>query len=276
MIARFITTSVVSFIASRFAFFLWLRYNMHLCNSASTRLQYICGFVVPMNSREFHWISLNSCGFFVIPYVLSFAGCFLIQPLSILTESIGNHWESFNPCFSPFLAHDSSVSSDLFAQEQVPASAMTVPARQMQSQCTKLWCHLFLNKPHPHFDLVPIMIHWCDCTMHEMCLSTNVMIRVRGRGSGYLEVGNEEAPLPLMVAVISPGNDPVHFKTVVQMTINNLQSLHQLFVEIYQQRNLSEFLTMESLWRFGEMSKEAEIVLVDLLRGGVLAVTART
>ncbi len=75
----------------------------------------------------------------------------------------------------------------------------------MQSQGTKLWCHLFLNKQQPHFDLVPMMVHWCGCIMHEMCLATNVKIRVRGRGSGHMEVDNKEAPVPLMVAVISQG-----------------------------------------------------------------------
>jgi hypothetical protein len=46
-------------------------------------------------------------------------------------------------------------------------------------------------------------------------------------------------------------------------------------VEKSQQRNLSESLTRESLWRFGEMSKDAEIVLVDLLPEGGLAPLAQ-
>jgi hypothetical protein len=67
----------------------------------------------------------------------------------------------------------------------------------MQSQGTRLWCHLFLNnnKQHPHFDLVPMMIDGCGCNMHEMCLAANVKIRIRGRGSGHLEVDDSKERL---------------------------------------------------------------------------------
>jgi hypothetical protein len=129
----------------------------------------------------------------------------------------------------------------------------------MQSQGTRLWCHLFLNKQHPYFDLVPILIDGCACNFHNM---TSVKIRLRGRGSGHPEVDDSEAPVPLMVAVTAKGSDQVRFKTEVVMMVTKLQAVQQLIVvEECQQR-----LKRESLWWFGEMSKDAEIVLDALLR----------
>jgi hypothetical protein len=74
-----------------------------------------------------------------------------------------------------------------------------------------------------------------------------------------------EADVPLMVAVTSEDGDQAHFRTAVEMTISKLRVLQGLFEQFCQQRALSESLTRKSLWRFGEMSKDAEIVLADLL-----------
>jgi hypothetical protein len=141
---------------------------------------------------------------------------------------------------------DSSISSDLPAEEQAPASARTRRAGQRQPQGARLWCHLFLNKRHPDFDLVPMLIGRSGCNMREIYQATNAKIRVRGRGSGHLEVdGSKEAPVPLMVAVTSEGGYQVHFRTAVEMTISKLKEVQQLFVQFCQQRNLSESLTRE-------------------------------
>ena len=152
------------------------------------------------------------------------------------------------------------------AQFEPPAPG-TVEARQAQGN--RLWCHVFLDKRHPEFDLVTKLIGESGRHMREIYQATYAELRVRGRGSGRLEVdGATEAPVPLMVAVTSEGVDQAHFRTAVEMTISRLKVVQGLFEQFCRQRALSESLTRTNLWRFGEMSKDAEIVLADLLPEG--------
>ena len=138
-----------------------------------------------------------------------------------------------------------------------------------QAQGNRLWCHVYLDKRHPEFDLVTELIGESGCHLREIYQATYAKLRVRGRGSGHLEVdGATEAPVPLMVAVTSEGVDQARFRTAVEMTISKLRVVQGLFVQFCQQRTLSESLASENLWRFGEMSKDAEIVLADLLPEG--------
>jgi hypothetical protein len=152
-----------------------------------------------------------------------------------------------------------------------------------KAQGDRLWCHIFLQKRHPEFDLVPILIGRSGRHMKEINQATDAKVRVRGRGSGHLEVdrkmlnkgmpkvsGVKEAPVPLMVAITLEGAQRDHFRTAVDMTISKLQHVQDLFVQFCEQRTLSETLMREELWSFGEMSKDAEIVLADLLPEGCL------
>jgi hypothetical protein len=146
------------------------------------------------------------------------------------------------------------------------------------AQGDRLWCHIFLQKRHPEFDLVPILIGRSGRHMRDINQATHAKVRVRGRGSGHLELdrkmlnkvtqkmgGVQEAPVPLMVAITLQGAQRALFRTAVDMTISQLQHVQVLFVQFCEQRNLSEALMEEELWSFGEMSKDAEIVLADLL-----------
>lgn len=104
--------------------------------------------------------------------------------------------------------------------------------------------------------------------MRAINVATHAKIRIRGRGSGHLEVeGTREAPVPLMVAVTSEGVHKIHFKTAVQMTVDKLNEVQALFKQFCQQRNLQPQTSWprDSIWRFGEMSKEAETTLAELL-----------
>jgi hypothetical protein len=137
------------------------------------------------------------------------------------------------------------------------------------AQGDRLWCHIFLKKRHPEFDLVPILIGRAGRNMSEINQATGAKIRVRGRGSRHLEVcGVQEAPVPLMVAITLHGAQRAFFRAAVDMTICQLQHVQVLFVQFCEQRNLSEAVMGEELWSFGEMSKDAEIVLADLLPDG--------
>ncbi|CAE8716544.1 unnamed protein product, partial [Polarella glacialis] len=167
-----------------------------------------------------------------------------------------------------------AASPDAAAAEQQPSSGSkprrTGPRQQMGA---RLWCHIFLNKRHPDFDLVPMLIGRGGRNMREIFAATNAKIRVRGRGSGHLEVdGNKEAPVPLMIAVTSDGGNPHDFNLAVTMTITKLDEVTVLFTEFCQQRNLGNVCNREGLWRFGEMSKEAENVLKDLIPPDGLAI----
>ena len=169
------------------------------------------------------------------------------------------------------LPSDDSADSAGWEIVQPSASSQTVFApgtvEARQAQGNMLWCHVFLDKRVPEFDLLPKLIGEDGCNMREIFEATKARLRVRGRGSGNLEVDDAtEAPVPLMVAVTSEGVDQALFITAVEMTISRLRVVQGLFVEFCQQQKLSVSLT--NLWRFGEMSKDAEIVLAGLLPEG--------
>ena len=130
---------------------------------------------------------------------------------------------------------------------------------------------------------MPILIGRYGRHMKEINRATDAKVRVRGRGSGHLEVdrkmmnkgmpkvsGVKEAPVPLTVAITLHSAQRDHFRTAVDMTISKLQDVQDLFVQFCEQRTLSKALLWEELWSFGEMSKDAEIVLADLLPEGGL------
>ena len=169
-----------------------------------------------------------------------------------------NDWEIVQPG-----SLDSASSQIVQEPPRTVFAPGTVEARQAQGNM--LWCHVFLDKRVPEFDLVPILIGDSGCHMREIAMYAK--LRVRGRGSGNLEVdGATEAPAPLMVAVTSKGVDQARFRTAVEMTISRLRVVQGLFVEFCQQQKLS--VSLANLWRFGEMSKDAEIVLAGLLPEG--------
>ena len=112
-----------------------------------------------------------------------------------------------------------------------------------KAQGDRLWCHIFLQKRHPEFDLVPILIGKAGRHMKEIFRATDAKLRDRDRGSGHLEVerkmldkgmpkvsGLQEAPVPLMVAITLEGAQRDHFRTAVDLTISKLQDVQDLFV----------------------------------------------
>jgi hypothetical protein len=66
----------------------------------------------------------------------------------------------------------------------------------------RLWCQILLHKQHSGFDLIPMLIGRAGCHMREIHAETRAKVRIRGRGSGYLEFdGKREATEPLMLEV---------------------------------------------------------------------------
>jgi hypothetical protein len=126
------------------------------------------------------------------------------------------------------------------------------PADPKHFQRTKLWCHIFLNNHDPDFELVPLLIGKDGCHFRKIYNATSAKIRVRGRGSGFLETDSKEAPVHLMVAIRS--KHPADFEMATRMVIARLGEVKVPYRMPRQQK----------LWRFGEMSKEAETVLYEL------------
>ena len=128
----------------------------------------------------------------------------------------------------------------------------------------RLWCHIFLNKRHDDFDLVPMLIGRGGKNTRDIYDITGAKIRIRGRGSNHKEIeGIREAPVPLMVAVTSDGANASKFSQAVDMMIAKLNEANKTFAQFCFQKELDRSLAMEDIWKWGEMSKEAELVLAE-------------
>jgi len=99
------------------------------------------------------------------------------------------------------------------------------------SRRLRLWAHIYLHMQVPGFDLVPRLIGRGGCNMRRIAESTGAKIRIRGRGSGHLEIdGKSEAPTPLMVAVTTDCADGTGFRQAIEMTLAELRTVEQRFL----------------------------------------------
>lgn len=163
--------------------------------------------------------------------------------------------EATNETFSPTLPAANTPpsppravpSQDQFRQRQAgpatrsagdeAASGPSTGARGARR--TRLWAHIHLHMHAPGFDLVPRLIGRGGCNMRKIADSTGAKIRIRGRGSGHLEIeGKFEAPTPLMVAVTTDKMDEEGFRAAVAATIEELRIVEQRFRSFCQQRGL--------------------------------------
>jgi len=125
----------------------------------------------------------------------------------------------------------------------------------------RLWCHILLHKRHPDFDLVPMLIGRGGKNMKDIFSRTNAKIRVRGRGSGHLEVDRKkEAPVPLMVAVTSNKADAKAFTLAIRMTIDRLKEVAENFESWCSLRQIPN---PGALFSIGELSTGAELLLQE-------------
>lgn len=103
--------------------------------------------------------------------------------------------------------------------------------RARGKRALRLWAHIHLHMRATGFDLVPMLIGRGGCNVKRIVEATGAKIRVRGRGSGHLEIdGKFEAPTPLMVAVTSNLEDKAGFRNAVVMTIEELRCVEQRFL----------------------------------------------
>lgn len=98
------------------------------------------------------------------------------------------------------------------------------------SKRLRLWAHIYLHMQVDGFDLVPRLIGCGGCNMRRIAEQTGAKLRIRGRGSGHLEVecGNgqkEEARAPLMIAVTTDICDAQAFRSAIAMTLQELRTV---------------------------------------------------
>ena len=182
-----------------------------------------------------------------------------------LTESLS--WrEDGHPVTSSTSFHN-RTESDQAAQQELgnSTSTSTRPSRRRrQAFGPRLWCHIFLNHRRKDFDLAPMLIGKSGKNTRHINDVTGAKIRVRGNGSGHKEIESKrEAPVPLMVAVTSDGADASKFAGAVEMTTDKLKEVNREFLKFSLAKSLDPAIAMEDIWKYGEMSKEAESVLTD-------------
>lgn len=120
------------------------------------------------------------------------------------------------------------------------------------------WVHIFLHKRHADFDLVPMLIGRGGRNMTDIFTATNAKLRIRGRGSGHLEVEmvngqKREAPVPLMVAVTADKSDAVGICRAVDMIIARLLEIQEHWRAFCEQRRVPSPAPDEPIFSFGEV-----------------------
>ena len=127
----------------------------------------------------------------------------------------------------------------------------------------RLWVHIFLFKHHADFDLVPVLIGRQGVHMSKIFTATGAKLRIRGRGSGHLEVdGKKEAPVPLQVAVTVNKGEPSHFKKAVDMVVVQLLEVTEHYKQFCWLRCLPIQLP---IFCIGEVSNGADTLIREYI-----------
>lgn len=103
----------------------------------------------------------------------------------------------------------------------------------------RLWVHIVLNMQARGFDPVPRLIGRAGCNTRRISEATGAKVRIRGRGSGFLEVKGAEAPVPLMMAVTADGRNVAGFVRAVEMALEVLSQTGDDFASHCQQHGLA-------------------------------------
>jgi len=98
--------------------------------------------------------------------------------------------------------------------------------------------------------------------MSRIHAETNAKIRIRGRGSGHLEVDDKtrEAPVPLMCVVTADRTHADAFVKAVDMTVTEIMRVAVRFQKFC--RTHKQNCDIAALYRFGEVSEDAKQLLL--------------
>ena len=149
----------------------------------------------------------------------------------------------------------------------------------------RYWAHIFLDKQYD-FELVPTLIGRQGKNMKRIvnaavaagiCQKSSTKARVRGRGSGHLEVdGKREAPVPLMLAITVSKKESKEFRIAVKTAVGVLEELDNQYCSFCQKCGLQVHRRFgKVIFGFGEISTGADKVIqdyVDLYQGPMVPV----
>lgn len=135
----------------------------------------------------------------------------------------------------------------------------------------RLWCEILLDRMRDHlqlcslehdFELVPMLIGVKGQKMLRIHAETKAKIRIRGRGSGHLEVDDksQEAPVPLMCVVTADRTHADAFVKAVDMTVTEIMKVALRFQKFC--RSHKQNCDVAALYRFGELSEDAKQLLL--------------
>lgn len=160
-------------------------------------------------------------------------------PLSIL-EALGEE----NTCTKQPTGNKVALSlSDALvgacSHGSLAEAEFSVPLNRRRDRTRRLWVHFHLHMQSPGFDLVAGLIGRGGSRVRAIADATGAKVRIRGRGSGHLEVdGVSEAPAPLMVAVTSDHDNGLGFRRAVAMVLSELQSSEQRYRAFCKKQNI--------------------------------------
>lgn len=102
---------------------------------------------------------------------------------------------------------------------------------RQRDRLKRLWCHLFLDPVmlSPGFEMAKKIIGARGGNTKSIHEATGAKVRLRGRGTGHLEIkSGEEAP-NLMLAITSPEGEQESFAMAVKLGVQLLRSVAQRF-----------------------------------------------
>lgn len=127
------------------------------------------------------------------------------------------------------------------------------PAPKTYRLPPRLWCCFYLRMVDARgFDLVPMIIGRKGCNTRGIAELTGAKIRVRGKGSGHLEMNSgREAPTPLMLVVAAEANNRLGFHLAVQKSAELLRSVEGRYIRHCHSHGL---MPCEPAFTFGPLS----------------------
>jgi len=145
------------------------------------------------------------------------------------------------------------------------SKATIVHGRPSGKRALRLWAHIHLQMQATGFDLVPMLIGHGGSNVRRIVDATGAKIRIRGRGSGHLEVdGKFEAPTPLMWAVTADYEDAEGFRNAVEMTLAELRTVEHRFLVFCQKKG---HVQEGPCFSIGSLPEVAEEVLGQIIDG---------
>jgi len=188
----------------------------------------------------------------------------LLMPASPYSEVM--HMPDGGPALPVLLQSTPNYRSPPCQKPDLEGETVVRSGRSRCRRPLRLWCHIYLHMQSPGFDLVPRLIGRGGSNMRRISKATGAKLRIRGKGSGHLEVdGKQEAPTPLMLAVTTDSGNLDDFRKAMSMSIEELRTTSQKYETwLIQQGRPQQHGPHFSIGLLSESSKD---LLGDILSG---------